>query len=68
MAAYHDRRNKQKGFKNVEFEADINACFGHQQRTNRIADGTQQPHHAQQLQNRDNPAPLLAKHQRDKIV
>ncbi len=68
MAADDDRRNKQKCFKHVEFEADIDAGFRHQQRTDRVADGAQQAHHAQQLQDRHNTDPFFTEHQRHHIA
>ena len=60
-------RNKQEGFEYVELKADVHARFCHQQGPNRVSHGAQQPHHAQQLQDRDDAVPLIAKHQRQLI-
>ena len=64
----NNRRNKQKCFEYVEFKADIDPRFRHQQRTNRVTYGAQQTHHTQQLQHRNNAVPLFTKDQRYKVI
>lgn len=68
MPADDNRRNEQEGFEDVKLEADIHAGLRHQQRADRVTHGAQQPHHAQQLQDRNDAVPLLAKHQRHEIT